>query len=395
MAKGDCIAFRTQRLPCLVAGPEAVQLTAGAGMHYVPYFYNPHLHPNGRHLLTISQVHGTEQVFLLDLDRSTARQLTAAQGHDQYWAPYITVGVAGIRPQFVAWSQPDWQYVLFWEGNALRRVHTETLEEETLYLLPDTLVPQVLHCSATGLVAFGYLPAAVQQRFRQTRLTGAALRAAVQEGCGFLVYDLAQRQIVRDVPLPFWSNHVQASPDGRWVLFCQEGPWEHQRMHLYDSERGTWAALRPQDDGAAIGHEFWMSSTRVGYHGRFPNPQDRNERGFFGSIDVQSGERREHPSAHDTQYYGHYHTAPDGRYVVTDGEASADAISLAYLADETLRFQPVAHHHWERTGDQRYHPHPHWSADSEHITYTASARLPNGDVATQVILINLNGWRPQ
>ena len=306
--KGHQTQFPRQELPHAQCGARLSQLTDGAGMHYLPYFYNPHLDATGRRLLYVGDQSGSEQAYVLDVETGTATQLTAARGRDQHWSPYIRVGIDGIRPQFVAWSQPDWEHILFWEDNALKRVHVETLAEGTLYELRADAVPQILHCSAGGWVSFGYIPREVQEGIR-TKLAGGermtwddALLERLTRGCGFVVFDLATRRVVTDEHVPFWVNHIQASPTNTHVLFCQEGPWQRQRMWLYDVDAGTSGPLRQQEDGeqpstgeaggapasgvrgwsgVAIGHEFWLDETTVAYHGTLPN-----KRGFFGRIDV-------------------------------------------------------------------------------------------------------------
>ena len=380
-------------MPDASHGARLWRLTGGAGMHYLPYFYNPHLDASGRRLIYAGDQSGAEQVYLLDVTSGAATQLTHARGRDQHWAPYIRVGIDGIRPQFIAWSQPDWLHALYWEDNALKRVHVETLEEETLYTLRDEAVPQILHCSAAGWVCFGYIPREVQSQIRDKLAAGGrmtwddALLARLERGCGFVVFDLTTRRVVADEHVPFWVNHIQASPDNARVLFCQEGPWQRQRMWLYDPTAATYGPLREQHDGAAIGHEFWLDPTTVAYHGTLPHPEPvapsagasptrgadgrRDGRGFFGRIDVRSGTRTETPSGEGAgHFYGHYHTSPDGAFVTTDGEITSDHLSVARLAGGDVSFVPVARHGWIRARDQRHHPHPHWHASGRWITFT-------------------------
>ena len=195
------------------------------------------------------------------------------------------------------------------------------------------------------------------------------------------VYDLNRREFVRELTTPFWPNHVVASPDHRWILYCHEGAWDEQRMYLYDVERSESCPLRPQEDGARIGHEFWIAPTVVGYHGA------KDGRGFFGTIDVISEDFTERPSpVAGNEHYGHYHVSPDGRAIVTDGEVTPDAISISPLGDAALEFEPVGRHD---DGDQRYHPHPHWHQGGRFITFTGCERIEDGTVRTYPCLLEL------
>ena len=389
--KGHQTHFQHRTLPDAHHGARLLQLTLGDGMHYLPYFYNPHLDVAGKRLLYVGDQTGTEQAYMLEVGSGTAMQLTEARGRDQHWSPYIRVGIDGIRPQFVAWSQPDWQHVLYWEDNALKRVHVETLAEETLYHLRPDVVPQILHCSAGGWVCFGYIPCEVQEGIR-TKLAGGrrmqwddALLERLTRDCGFVVFDLTQRKVVADEHVPFWVNHIQASPGNTRVLFCQEGPWQRQRMWLYDPSSQTWGPLREQEDGVAIGHEYWVDETTVAYHGTLPD-----KRGFFGRIDVTSSSTTETPSAEGERFYGHYHTSPDGTHVITDGEVTSDHISFARLDGEHVTFTPLGRHGWVRAKDQRHHPHPHWHQSGDWITFTGCDAQGTQALLLDVRALSLN-----
>jgi hypothetical protein len=383
MSVGEVRPASRRELPCDLRGARRWRFDVGEGNSYIPYFYNPPLDPAARRMIAVGEAGGCEQIFLLDLRHDTATRLTAATGSEQNWSPYIRENVCGIRPQFICWSLPDWEHVLYWENNRLRRVNVATGVDAALFELADDRAPAVPHCSAGGWVSWGYLPAAQQGRLQR----GASvpdLEGELAEGCGICVYDLAAGELVLDLKTPFWPNHVAASPDHRWVLYCHEGAWTEQRMYLYDIARGESRPLRPQDDGARIGHEFWIDATTVGYHGA------RDGRGFFGTIDVETGECTERPSpVSGNEHYGHYHVSPDGRAIVTDGEIASDAISLSPLGGDVLDFQPVCRHDWAREQDQRHHPHPHWHQGGRFITFTGTERRPDGAVRTYPCLLEL------
>jgi len=385
MSKGEEAPVRRTPWPCELAGARLWRFDVPGtdGDLYIPYFYNPALDPEARLMIVAGRHSGTEQLYILDIQREIITQLTDARGHNQHWSPYIREHVAGIRPQFIAWSQPDWRHVLYWEGNVLRRVHIHSFVDEPLFELAGDRVPSVLHCSAGGWVSWGYLPASLQERLR----TGASvpdLEGELTSGCGFCVYDLNQRRLVLDDETAFWPNHVAASPDNRWVLFCHEGSWNEQRMYLHDVERADSRPLRVQDDGVRIGHEFWITPTVVGYHGT------KDGQGFFGTINVDTGAFTERPSPDaGNLHYGHYYLSPDGRSIVTDGEVAADAISISPLDGRELEFQPVCRHSWARELDQRYHPHPHWHERGRFITFTGCERHQDGAVRTHPCMLEL------
>jgi hypothetical protein len=382
MAIGDTFEAQRIEVPCELSGARLWHFSPWEGNQYVPYFYNPSLDAKGRRMILVGSRDGNEQLYLLDLTTDVVTQLTDAAGSDQNWAPYIRDQVSGIRPQFVAWAQPAYDEALYWEGNTLRLVNAETHISEDLYRLRDDVVPSVLHCSGAGWVAWGYLPHALQERMRLGSSV-VELEEDLKIGCGFCVYDLATRNLVLDVPTPFWPNHVAAAANHRHVLCCHEGSWEEQRMFLYEADNEHLRPLRPQDDGARIGHEFWIDADTVAYHGSI------GEDGFFGTIDVKSGKKQERAASAESHYYGHYHMSPDGRSIVTDGEVTPDMISVSSLEGDRLAFDPVCQHNWARSQDQRSHPHPNWHRDGRHITFTSCETDTDGRVRSRVSLLEL------
>jgi hypothetical protein len=383
MSKGDVFDARRTVTPGILPGSRVSRFAPWDGNQYVPYFYNPALDAGAGRMIFVGNRDGEEQAYLLDLERDEVTQLTEAKGTGQNWSPYIREQVTGIRPQFIAWSQPDFGHVLFWEGNTLCLVNVRTLEMEELYRLRDDLAPSVIHCSPNGWVAWGYLPVAMQERMRGG-VSVFDLDEELTTGCGFNVFDLTTRKLVLDEEVPFWPNHVSASPDHLQILLCHEGLWEKQRMYLYDVATWQLAPLRPQDDGARIGHEFWIDADTVGYHG------STSDGGFFGTIDVASGEAVERRSPRvDTYNYGHYHISPDRRFIVTDGEVSADRISISPLDSDPLGFEPVCDHNWARGEDQRYHPHPNWHGVGRHITFTSCETSGTVKVRSRIALLEL------
>lgn len=375
-------AGRTE-MECEIPGARLWRFELWDDNQYVPYFYNPALDADAQRLLFIGHRSGQEQAYLLTLDDDSVTQLTFAEGSRQHWSPYIRQDVPGIRPQFIAWTQPDWEAVVYWEDNTLCRVDTRTGKSQRLFDLPGTVVPSVPHCSPQGWVSWGTIPRHLQERLKQ----GASvpeLESQLASGCGFDVYDLNGDRPLLRVDTPFWPNHVAASPDHRQILCCHEGSWTEQRMYVYDIEAKRLQPLRTQEDEARIGHEFWISSDLVGYHG------SRDGRGFFGTIDVETGTCTERPSqALDTQHYAHYHVSPDGRFVVTDGEVSRDSISISSLESSRLDFRTVCRHGWARDQDQRFHPHPHWHQSGRYITFTGCVQSVTGVTQSRVFLMEL------
>ena len=149
MSIGQVRRALRRELPCDLPRARRWRFDVGDGS-YIPYFYNPPLDPDARRMIVVGNEAGSEQAYLVDLQHDTVTQLTDATGSGQNWAPYIRADVRGIHPQFICWSQPDWEHVLYWENNRLRGVHVETRADAVLFEMPDDRVPSVPHCSAGG-----------------------------------------------------------------------------------------------------------------------------------------------------------------------------------------------------------------------------------------------------
>jgi len=347
--------------------PTLRQVTTAKARNYHFYFYNPSLTPGGK-LVYFSNRTGSEQLYAVDLATGADRQLTFAAGEEQHWFPFIDELTRGVRPQF-ACLDPGGNEAFYFEGNALKAVRVDSGESRTVHTLAEDRVPMMPQCSKAGLITFGYVAKELHEKARMANRREILWETSAH--FGLVVLECASGRTVLDLSVPFWVNHSLVSPDGSRILFSQEGPWERQRMFIGEIGTGAYRPLRKQDDGASIGHEFWLSDGRVAYHGQ------RNRTGFFGIISPETGYRTERPVP-GNGHYSHFHISPDGRYTVTDGEMGLTELSAASLASDPLNFAPIAEHDWDRTRDQRYHPHPHWSDVDDQIVFTGCCQSEPG-----------------
>jgi oligogalacturonide lyase len=150
-----------------------------------------------------------------------------------------------------------------------------------------------------------------------------------------------------------WLGHINASPtEADWLTFCQEGPWTRlQRLWALRISTGEVRALRPQEPGEAIGHEYWFADgKRVGYHG-WLNPEQH----LFGYVDWETGERREWPWSGRSM---HFHSMDD-QFIVGDGVRGERPQLLAWQIDgESYAGPRVLMDHRGSFHAQELHPHP-------------------------------------
>ena len=174
--------------------------------------------------------------------------------------------------------------------------------------------------------------------------------------------------MVADEHVPFWVNHIQASPP-RPRLFCQEGPWQRQLSGSL-TLRSYVGTLREQEDGVAIGHEFWLDEATVAYHGTLPDKPD--------SSAASTSPRRLHgnPSAEGERSTPLPHVP--GR--APRDHRRRDNVRQISIAHLTPSASPSHHRtpRWVRAKDQRHHPHPHWHASAASSLLPAAMRRHAG-----------------
>src|SRR5688572_32688126 len=119
-------------------GRTVEQLTA-IGNNYHLYYYNPSVTPDGRWLIFYSERTGLNNLFRLDLSSGEIVQLTDAPPlRAEYWP--FTPPMRGLGGCLACLGDGARQ-VYYFEGNALRAVHLETLERAQLHILPPDRRP--------------------------------------------------------------------------------------------------------------------------------------------------------------------------------------------------------------------------------------------------------------
>ncbi|ADI14956.1 oligogalacturonate lyase family protein [Truepera radiovictrix] len=170
-----------------------------------------------------------------------------------------------------------------------------------------------------------------------------------------------------------YLGHVNPSPTQPHLLtFCHEGPWARvdHRIWGLDMVRGQLWKIRPQDDGVAVGHEYWHQDGRyLGYHG-FPRTGPR--RGFFGAIRPDNTGREEF----DFPFHSWHFQSNGLDLVVGDGTQPSVPNAVPFIMlfkREGERFvgPRLLAMHRSTFNDQHAHPHPRFAPDGQHVLYTS------------------------
>lgn len=166
-----------------------------------------------------------------------------------------------------------------------------------------------------------------------------------------------------------WIGHVNTSPTQAHLLtFCHEGPWHlvEQRMWVLDMNSGRVWKLRPQQQGEAVGHEYWMiDGQTVGYHGK-------QGKAFYGFIRYDNTEQIELPFPH---YFNHFHSnTPE--LIVADGPALGltPYVLLCRFDGEKFEGPRVLCVHRGSRHIQHLHIHPRFTPDGRQVLFTADPR---------------------
>lgn len=344
------------------SGLEVIQLTTHPADDCAPYFTSTSFVGDG--LVIASRRTGDWNLFYVDLKTRELTQLTDGRG------------IAGQG----ATVCPATREVFYREGDKIKSVNLDTLEERTITSAPDGYnVGAALSVTDDGtMLAFS-----ITEKIKLTTKTDviysdmdehfrkhpwSAVMVGRSDGSDW-------HQVARQRN---WISHTMISPTatggGGIVLYCHEGRWDQvpQRLWLVNADGTNNRKLRPEELPALrIGHEFWLpDGMHVGYQVQYPGKTKG-----IGIADVRNGIFKEYPADFtDT----HVQRSRDGRWFVGDGSAKEPYINLYELQDGRLHGRHLFRHDGS-FAQQYWHPHPSFSPDDRFVLFTSN-RAGNGDV---------------
>ncbi|REF36276.1 oligogalacturonate lyase family protein [Thermasporomyces composti] len=363
MAKGDLFGPEWHEVEDLTTGVKTLQLTDHKAHSHHLYFTNSGWYDDNQQLLFGSDRGGSSNLYSLDLRTGEYRQLTDLEEPPGSGSgAFQSTSVNPVRPE-----------AYFWWRNTLVAIDLETLEERTLYTVPDGF-----HGGGqTNVTADGaYVCVNIGQDLSD--------RIPMDLGAGYVgmrEYWAAKPrcQIVR-VPTDggepsvvweedSWIGHVNTSPTRPNLLtFCHEGPWHlvDHRIWMLDLDTGEVWKLRPTAPNERVGHEYWFADgEHVGYHGWTEGGSP-----FHGAVRYDNTTVGEYPLSHTST---HFHSN-DLNLIVGDGNRDRPFLLLWRLTEHGYEGPRVLLRHRGSFHIQAVHVHPRVSPDGRQILYTSDPR---------------------
>jgi len=365
------------------------QLTSSPGNHHHLYFTSNSFNKNNDTVLFISdRSNGHPNLFKLNLVTGETVQLT--DNRDGYLLSYVYYdgnpyrGLGKASPSF----EPSTGQLLYIQGNEVRLLHVETLEERVIYTLPGEVMTGFTHLSSDG--RYACVPYISAEAFRVPpgnefhHIRDKVMRERLESHV--LVIDTETGEGDVRFAHQGWITHVQFHPkDPSQILFNHEGGRVAQRIWLYKD--GKIRKIRDQSpEGLSIWvcHEMWQrDGHRIIYHGS-KTVDGVSGVNFVGMAQLDGAGMTECDGSEDEivelhfpqnmRAYGHFTVSSDDERLVTDGVIDSSSIHLVRAGWENreLSWELLCRHH-SSFSVQDVHPHPIFSHDDRYVLFTSDA----------------------
>lgn len=355
-------------------GRRVTQLTDSNAEDYHLYFYNPSVTRDDQYLIFISERTGISNLFRLDLQNGEILQLTDALPARADYYPFTYKPIQGAGACLPAIGAHE---IFYFAGNDLLAVDYKKPDPRLVLRVPEDRHPSILNVDAGGTML-------VFATWDEELFAQASVRFYAGEIAWDDKFHQATASTIERVDLVsgacdevlrrdrFWINHVLIHPtDPDVILFCHEYSELPDRMWLLNASTGACAPIEGQGAEEWYQHEFWsQDGARVYFHG---GAEKDDTVGFCGWYDVAANEYRKFWHHTPGRSYAHYNLHPDGKTMVTDGEAHPGCISRVRLKDGLQVFEPVCRHDaYKFDDDQRCHPHPSFTRDGTRVIFTSN-----------------------
>ncbi len=345
--------FRRSKAP--ETGRAVVQLTDGPGFTYPLYFYIPTITGDGKYLIYHRAAAGEVQLHRLDLPTGRSTQLTRATCPDTQWRPWCVDSGRGVLDHRSVLNVPR-GLVVYFDGNRVRSVNVETLEDKLLFTVPEGREPYGQNCCTPDGKWFVYI-----------HTPRGATWGKPCKGAAVVAYHFdtqQQRTLCRIDSAVF---HVTAYDNERFVV---THPADHGGMLWTDLTGGRIVPLRDGEPGVR-GHLIHCQVTRRGMIYEVPGAE------LLGIYDPLKRWRFEFQWPDCFQYI-HTGRDPEGRLWFYENSSGWDKFDVHDM-HTLVRLDPKGNHKWLRLtgtwptygGGQKAHFHPQLTPDRNWILFTS------------------------
>ncbi|MFW6303916.1 MAG: oligogalacturonate lyase family protein, partial [Candidatus Sumerlaeota bacterium] len=318
------------------------------------YFTHPAWIDGGRKFLFISDRENATNLYCLDMETGEILQLTDHEREPGLRSPALM-------------NEGE---CCFWIGQDLVVLDLDTLEERTVFRLPDDRNSGLIGCVAgdDGLLCVQQNEDLSHKIHRELGFGYIGFREYHLEypRCEIVEVDTrsGKSRVLHEED--YWIGHVNPSPTRpELVSFCHEGPWPlvDQRIWCLNRETGEVWKVRPEEPGEALGHEYWLADGEtLGYHGK----PAKGEHHVFGFTRFDNTLQEE---GKFTWASTHFHSK-DRRLIVGDGTGQCPYLLLWSHDEEVFSEARKLAFHRGSWHIQDVHVHPRFSPDGSYVLYT-------------------------
>ena len=352
----------------------AVQLTAGEGFTYPLYFYIPSITRDGRYLVYHRAAKGEVQLYRLNLATAESRQLTFASCPDTQWRPWCVDSGSGVLDHRSVLNV-ERNLAIYFDGNDVRSVDVETLEDKHLFHLPPDRDAYGQNCTTPDGKWFVYI-----------HVPKGCIWGEPCEGAAVVAYhfDTGKQKTLCQVDSAVF--HVTAYDNEHFIV---SHPADHGGMMLADMTSGKIVPLREGDPGAR-GYPIHTQVTSRGVAYEVPEIQSS------GLYDPFTRRRFEFSFP---EHFNYIHTGldPEGRLWFYENSSDWDKFDTHDMY-ALVKLDPEKGDQWLRLtgnwptfgGGQKAHFHPQLTPDRKWILFSG------GDPASQtshIFLLDVSDLR--
>ncbi|MFV1968788.1 MAG: TolB family protein, partial [Pirellulaceae bacterium] len=343
-----------ERLKAPETGRHVIQLTSGDGFTYPLYFYVPSITHDGKYLVYHRAAHGEVQLFRLNLATGESRQLTHATCPDTQWRPWCVPSGRGVLDHRSVLNVAR-DLVIYFDGNEVRAVHLETLEDRQLFVIPEDREPYGQNDTTPDGQWFVYI-----------HTPRGSIWGEPCEGAAVVAYhfDTLEQRTLGTIDSAIF--HVTAYDNEHFIV---TPPADHAGMLITDFTSGKIAPLRDGDPGAR-GYLIHCQVTSRGIAYEVPEVR------VSGLYDPFTHRRFEFP-LHQALKYVHTGRDPEGRLWFYENSSAWDSFETHDMW-AIQRLDPAKGDSWLRLtgtwptfgGGQKAHFHPQLTPDRRWILFT-------------------------